>query len=436
MEYPLFFDTFLCVCPEGIVGTDGDGNVLLFNPSAERILGYSREEAIGKLRTAALFPPPAGTHLRELLYSENHGGRGKLIDKETEIVHKDGRRIPIRLSCAAIFAGDTEIGWVGSFADLSAGKALEQEFLESEERFRGIVESASDAIISFDADRTIVMANQAAETMLGYTAEELLGMNFRRLIPAKYGDNWEQIERYAAAGGPRILRKYIELSALARTGREIPVQMSMAEKQIRGKRIVTVIVRDISARKAMEEELRILSVTDSLTQLYNRRHLASLARKEMERALRTKNPFSVVMIDVDHFKNYNDTYGHTEGDRVLQAAGQAILANFRTMDSCFRFGGEEFVILLPETSAAGAMTAAERLRIRFSETEFLPVPGGKPVRMTFSIGIAEFHEKNTLDDLIRFADLAMYAAKNMGRNRCISYEYILSRTPDPGAMES
>ncbi len=429
MVHPPFFEKFLRVCPEGIIGTGGDGTILLFNPGAERILGYRCGETIGKLRANDLFPPEAGKELRARLYSEDNGGRGQLLDVETEILHKGGNRIPIRLSCAAILDGETEIGWIGSFSDISTRKALEQEFLESEERFRGIVESASDAIISFDADRSIVMANQAAGTMLGYTASELLGMNFRRLIPPKYGDNWEQIERYAAGGGPHLLRRYIELSALGKSGREIPVQMSMAEKRHRGKRFVTAIIRDISARKAMEEELRILSITDSLTQLYNRRHFASLARKEMDRAQRTRNPFSLIMIDVDNFKQYNDTYGHAEGDKVLQGAGQAILSTFRTMDSCFRFGGEEFVILLPETPAVGAMTAAERIRIRFSELEFFPNPGGTPVRLTLSIGVAEYHEKNTLDDLIRFADLAMYAAKNMGRNRCISYEQIMSRPP-------
>jgi diguanylate cyclase (GGDEF)-like protein len=214
---------------------------------------------------------------------------------------------------------------------------------------------------------------------------------------------------------------------LAKSGREIPVQISMAEKRAAGKKTVTAIIRDISARKTMEEELRLLSITDTLTQLYNRRHFHSLAHKELDRAQRTKTVFSLLLIDIDYFKRYNDAYGHVEGDRVLRTMGEVMRKNFRTMDSSFRFGGEEFVALFPETPAAGAMIAAERLRTRFSEVKFRPVPGGKPVTMTVSIGVSTYHDGDTAEDMVRFADLAMYAAKNGGRDRTISYEDLRSR---------
>jgi diguanylate cyclase (GGDEF)-like protein len=150
----------------------------------------------------------------------------------------------------------------------------------------------------------------------------------------------------------------------------------------------------------------------------------------MDRAVRNKGIFSLLLIDVDDFKKYNDTYGHSEGDRVLKTIAEVMRKSFRTMDSCFRFGGEEFVVLLPDAPAAGAMVASERLRTRFSAMEFRPVPGGKPVAMTVSIGISEFREGVTDEDMVRFADLAMYAAKNSGRNRSISYEDLRSRGTD------
>ncbi|MBI5418880.1 MAG: diguanylate cyclase [Deltaproteobacteria bacterium] len=424
---PRLFEKLLYICPEGIVCNDREGNILLFNASAERVFGYTRDEVVGKVNVSSLYPTGGAREVKVCLYSEDYGGRGRLIDYETEALHKDGRKIPIRLSCAVLHEGEKEIGVIGFFTDITARKALEQEYRESEERFRGIVESASDAIISVDEDRNIVMLNTAAEAMLGYTKDEMVGMNFRRLMPPKYGDNWEQIERYAASGDPLVLRKYVELSALGKTGKEFPIQMSMAEKKIRGKKVVTAIIRDISARKAMEEELRLLSITDTLTQLYNRRHFSSLAQKELERAARTKVPFSIIMIDVDRFKKYNDTYGHNEGDKVLKTLGKVVRKNFRTMDSSFRFGGEEFVILLPETCVAGAMVAAERFRILFSEEEFRPLPGNPPVTMTVSIGMVEYYEGYTIDDMIRFSDLAMYAAKNGGRNRSVSYESLINR---------
>jgi diguanylate cyclase (GGDEF)-like protein/PAS domain S-box-containing protein len=419
---PGFFENLLDICPEGVVGNDLEGNVVFFNPSAERILGYSREEVIGKIRVSALYPKGGAREVKEFIYSEEFGGRGRLVGFETDLVRKDGRIFPSSLSCVVLTEGGKEAGIVGFFSDISARKAAERESLEAEKRFRTIVETAGDAIFSFDDNHCIVMANRAAEEMLDYDKGGLSGMNFRRLIPSKYGDSWEQIERYAAAGSAPGAKRSVELTLLARTGREIAVQISMAEKSAGGKKTVTAIVRDVSARRAMEEELRVLSITDTLTQLYNRRHFHSLAEKEMDRAHRNKIVFSLLLIDIDNFKKYNDTYGHTEGDRVLKAMGDLMRKNFRTMDSCFRMGGEEFLVLLPEASAAGGVVAAERLRARFAGVEFRPPPGEKPVKMTVSIGVAGYHEGDAVEDMIRFADLAMYAAKNGGRNRCVNYE--------------
>jgi diguanylate cyclase (GGDEF)-like protein len=219
----------------------------------------------------------------------------------------------------------------------------------------------------------------------------------------------------------------VEISLLRKTGQEITVQMSMAEKRAGGEKTVSAIIRDISGRKAVEEELRILSITDTLTRLYNRRHFYSLARKELDRARRTKVVFSLLLADIDNFKRYNDTYGHVEGDRVLTAMGDLMLKSFRLMDSCFRLGGEEFLVLLPESGVVGAMVAAERLRIRFSELEFRTVHGGMPVTTTVSIGISEYHEGDSLEDMVRYADMAMYSAKNEGRNRTVSHEYLRNR---------
>jgi len=427
---PGFFENLLNICPEGVIGNDLEGNVFFFNPSAERILGYARDEVIGKLRVSAFYPKGGAREVKEFIYSEEFGGRGRLVGFETDLVRKDGRKFPSSLSCVVLTESGREVGVVGFFSDITARKAAERESLESEKRFRAIVETAGDAIFSFDEDHNIVMANRAAEELLEYDKGGLSGMNFRRLIPSKYGDGWEQIERYAAAGSTPGMKRSVELTLLAKTGREIAVQISMSEKQAAGKRTVTAIVRDVSARRAMEEELRLLSITDTLTQLYNRRHFHSLADKELDRAQRTKLVFSLLLIDIDNFKKYNDTYGHAEGDRVLQAIGEAMRKNFRTMDSCFRLGGEEFLVLLPEAGAAGAMVAAERLRIRFSRLEFHPLPGADPVTMTVSIGVSEYHVGDTVEDTLRFADLAMYAAKNGGRNRCVNYEDLRGLTAE------
>ncbi len=426
---PEFFEKLLHICPEGVIGNDSHGNILFFNSSAERLLGYSRDEVIGRVNVSSIYPAGGAREVKEFLYSEEFGGRGRLVDFETEVVRKGGQRIPIRLSCALLHENEKEVGIVGFFTDISARKAIEQEFQDSEKRFRGIVESASDGIICFDGGHKILMANRSAEEMLEYDSGELEGLDFRSLIPLKYSGSWEEIERYTRSADLSVAGKSVEISLLGKTGREIHVQISVAEELSGGKKVVTAIARDISARKAVEEELRLLSITDTLTRLYNRRHFHSLAQKEFDRARRTKVVFSFLLVDIDHFKKYNDAYGHPEGDRVLAGMGELMRKNFRTMDSCFRLGGEEFLVLLPEAGIVGAMVAAERLRIRFSELEFNPLHGHGPVTLTVSIGLSEYHEGDTLEDMVRYADLAMYTAKNEGRNRTVSHEFLRNRLP-------
>jgi diguanylate cyclase (GGDEF)-like protein/PAS domain S-box-containing protein len=423
-----FLENVVRTCPEGIIANDNEGKIFLFNASAERIFGYTPEEAIGTVSASRLYPPGGAREVKEYLYSEEYGGRGHLVDFETEIVQKNGKKAPIRLCCSVLKEDGKDIGVIGFFTDISARIALQARFLESEERFRGIFESARDAIVSVGEDGNVVMANRAAQELLGYGEENLSGMEATRLFPPRFADYWKELSLYASGLGPGNERRNIEILVLSKSGAEIPVQLTLAEKIVRGQRTQTAILRNISDRKALEEELRLQSITDTLTELYNRRHFHTLAQNEAERALRNRVPFSVLLMDVDRFKQYNDAFGHDEGDKVLRALGEEIRKNFRTMDTGFRHGGEEFLVLLPDTSAEAAILPAERLRKRFSAIPFLPHPDEEPRKVTLSIGIAEFRPGISIDDLVRSADRAMYAAKNAGRDRTVSYEQLVARS--------
>jgi diguanylate cyclase (GGDEF)-like protein/PAS domain S-box-containing protein len=423
-----FLENVVQTCPEGIIANDNEGKIFLFNGSAERIFGYTPEEAIGKISASLLYPPGGAREVREYLYSEEYGGRGHLVDFETEIQRKDRKKVPIRLCCSVLKENGKEIGYIGFFTDISARVALQEKFVESEERFRGIFESARDAIVSVGEDGKVAMANRAAQELLGYGEENLSGMEAIRLFPPRFAGYWKELSVYASGLGPGIESRNIEMMVLTKSGAEIPVRLTLAEKIVRGQRIQTAILRDISNRKALEEELRLESITDTLTELYNRRHFHTLAQNESERAQRTRAPFSVLLMDVDRFKQYNDAFGHDEGDKVLRALGEEIRKNFRTMDAGFRHGGEEFTVLLPDTTAEAAIISAERLRKRFSAIPFLPNPHMEPRKVTLSIGVAEFRPGMTIDDLVRSADRAMYAAKNAGRNRTVSYEHLVTES--------
>jgi diguanylate cyclase (GGDEF)-like protein len=167
-------------------------------------------------------------------------------------------------------------------------------------------------------------------------------------------------------------------------------------------------------------ELERLSVTDPLTGLANRRHLMAELEREARRSSRLGRKFAVVMLDVDHFKNFNDTYGHPAGDELLKRLAQALHDLVREVDTAARYGGEEFLAILTETPAGAAEQVAERIRSRLAEERFAPQGGAAAVSVTVSIGLAEFPTDGTLPEaLISAADKALYRAKECGRNRVV-----------------
>ncbi|MFZ2268607.1 MAG: diguanylate cyclase [Azonexus sp.] len=169
------------------------------------------------------------------------------------------------------------------------------------------------------------------------------------------------------------------------------------------------------ALKESEERYRLLSQTDALTGLFNRRHLHHCLQDELERAYRYGRPLSLLMLDCDNFKTINDTWGHLTGDRVLQELASLVRSSLRASDRAFRYGGEEFVILLSETSGEDARLLAERLRCAFAG--LAGVCGVQPLwQFTVSIGVAEYFPGESENAFISRADKAVYDAKRRGRN--------------------
>jgi diguanylate cyclase (GGDEF)-like protein/PAS domain S-box-containing protein len=426
--FPKLIEDILSLCPHGVIGSNREGDIFLFNPGAERILGYPRDEAIGKMNVSLLFPTGKAPQGPEFLPSGEFADRGRIQNVATEFAGRDGRRIPVRLSATEIGKEGGKEGILWFFNHLSSGRTVPDDLLEVEGTFRSIVESARDAIISIDEDWKILLANPAVKEMLGYDPGELIGKDIRRLLPPRYAGNWDLIRSYTTPKETTEEEtRYVEVSALGKSGKEIPVHVSISESLTHGKRMFNAILRDISERKVREEKLRLLSITDGLTGLFNRRHFYSLAQKDLERALRNKGPFSILLIDIDDFKRINDAYGHHAGDSLLKEVADLMRKTFRLMDTCFRFGGEEFLVLLPDTNAENAIVAAERFRSRLAGKKFHPAPLRPPLTVTASIGVSEYREGWTVDDIVRCADLAMYAAKHGGRNRTVNYGQLESR---------
>jgi diguanylate cyclase (GGDEF)-like protein len=169
-------------------------------------------------------------------------------------------------------------------------------------------------------------------------------------------------------------------------------------------------------RIRMMEKLQKLAITDGLTKLYNSRSFYTQLELEVDRVNRYQHPLTLLLLDLDYFKNYNDSYGHLEGDKVLVRFSQIIKSCLRANDSAYRYGGEEFTVILPETGGEEARTVAQRIRAALEAERFSPVDGAD-VTVTISIGVTEYHNKEELSTFIQRADKAMYLSKQEGRNK-------------------
>jgi len=169
-------------------------------------------------------------------------------------------------------------------------------------------------------------------------------------------------------------------------------------------------------RGRMMEKLQKLAITDGLTKLHNSRSFYSQLEVEVDRYNRYRRSLALMLMDIDHFKKYNDSYGHLEGDKALVKIAQIIKSCLRKLDSAYRYGGEEFTVILPETSCEEAQTVAQRINIALKAENFMPQHGEK-ARITISIGVTEYFPGEQLSEFIQRADKAMYLSKKKGRNK-------------------
>lgn len=172
-------------------------------------------------------------------------------------------------------------------------------------------------------------------------------------------------------------------------------------------------------RDQMVEKLQKLAITDGLTNLYNSRYFYRQLDLEVDRQKRYGHDLSLLLIDIDHFKTYNDTYGHLEGDKVLVRLGQIIKSCLRRMDTAHRYGGEEFTVILPETGCQDALVVAERIRESIEHETFTPMKE-EEVSIAVSLGVTEYQPDERISNFVQRADQAMYMSKNAGRNRTSS----------------
>lgn len=293
-------------------------------------------------------------------------------------------------------------------------KTVEKELQNSEYRYRCLCKASSECIIITE-NGVIVEANTVVAQVLGYTLPEIIGMEVTEIFAPKVQ---EAYPRFQQSGKGDDIGRTIELTALKKGGKEFPIEMSLSAIQLKGQWCAIAVIRDITERKKMEAELRRLATTDALTGVSNRRGFMEKVEHELRRAQRYGNPFTMIMVDIDHFKSINDNYGHQVGDLVLQKMALTIKSALRKSDIFGRIGGEEFSIVLMETEPDTAISISERIRSRI---EALSIHTGKEtVHITISIGLTFFREGDDISTVSKRSDEALYAAKENGRN-CVVF---------------
>jgi len=298
-----------------------------------------------------------------------------------------------------------------------------REVADREVHYRAVVEGASEGILTLDSQGQIVRINSAAEKMFGYVKGSATGMYFVRILTD------DSVTRYLKSDGKLYPVSDMSLEARHKDGKIIPILLSVNTFKNENATYFSVIIQDISERVMFEKRLAKLAYYDSLTGLPNRRLFHDRLSQAMDRALRNDKLLGILFLDLDHFKDINDTLGHLFGDRLLQEAAKRLSDLLRKQDTVARLGGDEFTVILEEISnVSDAEDVAKKILYSIRQPFQL---GERDIHVTSSIGITIYpNDDSDIERLIMNADGAMYQAKEHGRDR---YELYTAKISDDAA---
>ncbi|MDP2853943.1 MAG: diguanylate cyclase [Smithellaceae bacterium] len=418
-----FAQLLLDTSPAFIVAIGFDGKVMMMNQALLKALEYTTEEIRGTDYLTTFVPEEERGMLtgvfREIIREE------KKTVNENQIRSKSGRTYLVQWHGQGVmFDEEAPNFFVGVGIDISERKKAEEALRDSEEKYRNLIENANEAIF-VALDGKLVFVNPMTVMIMGYSGEELVSKSFTEFI--HQDDRDMVIDRHVRRmKGEETPNVYSFRVINGREGNIRWVELNSVLINWLGKPATLNFVSDVTERRQAEEALREsekryreLSIVDDLTQLYNSRHFYNQLRMEIDRVDRYGQPLTLLLLDLDDFKVFNDTYGHVEGDQVLSRLGQVVKRCLRQTDSAYRYGGEEFTILLPMTTSADGAVTAERIRMEFKDEIFSQAPG-QDVHVTVSIGIGQYKPQEDMKVFVHRVDQLMYQGKKNGKNMVYS----------------
>lgn len=326
------------------------------------------------------------------------------VEREVEVARADGAPLHLLASAAPLIdSAGSFLGMVESLKDITERKKWEEEL----RTYHLIMEHARDAILFLGMDGRILDVNGAAVGLYGYERDELLGMNIADLrLPGTAQGHQQQMEEAYERG------LLLETTHRRKDGSRFPVEVSAHGLRVNGERALVSVIRDITERKRAEREIRHLSFSDKLTGLHNRAHFEERLRELSDADL----PCSIILGDLNGLKVVNDAFGHAEGDRLLMEAARLLKSVCRSEDVVARWGGDEFLVLLPRTDEQTALKVVERIRQAFAHSHI------RPVRPSIALGVAtKALPDQDIHQVLQLAESHMYRRKLLESNSARSF---------------
>lgn len=386
------------------------GVVIGVNQDFIDMIEYSRQELYGMSAMELIAEDERDAMVARFANNDGQRYELKLVPKSKKIKHV--------LVSPRIFKAVGGKYRLAEFIDISTRKEKEKALVESEQKFQSVFEQAAVGIARVSPRGLFVEVNQKLCDILGYSKKVLMQKTFQEIT---HPDDLEKDLEFVHKMLRNELVTYsMEKRYFDKNGSVIWINLtaSLVRDSAGEPKYFIAIIDDIGKRKKIEERLEIQATHDSLTGLCNRQLLDIEMGKELARAVRYDRPLSVLMIDIDHFKRVNDTYGHQAGDQVLKELAKSMELSSRDTDIVGRYGGEEFLLVLPELDHQQALIFAERIRKMAKSLNV--VFNAQNIHVSVSVGVATYPEHGAeVEKLITASDNAMYKAKANGRDQVV-----------------